>query len=518
MKNSFYYEKLIILLSIIFLIVSFYFSLNTFTHIFDSGHHGSILLNALDIIDKKIPYKEIFVQYGLLNPVINSFFLRFFNFDVIGIYFATSLFYYSGILFLALKTKKLTNYNGYILTVIVILFNHPIPEYPWPNYSAFFFLSLSIYIFDELNSKKIFLSSILLSLACLTRENCYYFVIPALIIINLFLYLKHKNLKKNIYSIFGFFIPLIIFFTYLILNDLLFKWIEFQTLPYEYLRSYDKSFFTLLYEFCFFFIFEVPFLIGTYPQYFPILLILIFNIYVLIEEIFLNKFNNINLIFISILSISSLIVSINLEIFRIYTSIIIGLPIFFYRLNVFNNNENKFIIIFLVSFISLVSIYTSPKGNTKFFKNINFEKSYNLEISKYFRNQKWEEDKWVFVKKFVEIDALIKEKCDINYILNLTPNAFVLVLSKLDRVQMSPLFNEHLGKEFNIMYQKDYHKIVNNKILVNDIYIVSMENNIKILNNDLQNYIIYKKLKIRGFKGSEMRVLIPNKCYNRINL
>ena len=93
----------------------------------------------------------------------------------------------------------------------------------------------------------------------------------------------------------------------------------------------------------------------------------------------------------------------------------------------------------------MVSIYTSPKGNTKFFKNINFEKSYNLEISKYFRNQKWEEDKWIFVEKFVEIDALIKEKCDINYILNLTPS-FCFGLSKLDRVQMSPLFNEHLGK------------------------------------------------------------------------
>lgn len=518
MKKINNYDYLILLIPIFFLFISFYFSLETLTHIFDSGHHGSILLNALDILNGRIPYKEIFIQYGLLNPIINSVFLRIFNYDIIGIYIATTSFYCLGIFFLSLKSKKLSNYTGCLLTTLLILFNHPIPEYPWPNYTAFFFLTLSIYIFDEKNLNKIFLSSFLLCLACLSRENFYYFIIPSIIFINSLLFLKYKNLKINIYSLMGFIFPLIIFFIYLYVNEIFYKWVEFQKLPFEYLQRYDKSLFILLKEFFNFFIIKIPFLIGTSPQYFLILLILLFNIYVLIDELIFKKNNNINIIYISVLSLTSLIVSINLEIFRMYTSIVIGLPIIFYKINSFEKNENKFIIIFLITFISAFSIYTSPKGNVKFFKNINYDQSFNFKDHKFFKNQKWEDDKWKFVNQFVEIDNQIKQKCKLNYVLNLTPSAFILVLTELDRIQMSPLFNEHVGKEFHIMFQKNFKKTANKKIVNKDIYILSMENNIEILDNSLENYLISHKLNISGLKGSEMRVYVPIECYNKLKL
>ena len=83
---------------------------------------------------------------------------------------------------------------------------------------------------------------------------------------------------------------------------------------------------------------------------------------------------------------------------------------------------------------------------------------------------------------------------------------------------MSPLFNEHVGKEFHIMFQKNFKKTANKKIVNKDIYILSMENNIEILDNSLENYLISHKLNISGLKGSEMRVYVPIECYNKLKL
>ena len=55
MKKINNYDYLILLIPIFFYSFLFYFSLETLTHIFDSGHHGSILLNALDILNGRIP-------------------------------------------------------------------------------------------------------------------------------------------------------------------------------------------------------------------------------------------------------------------------------------------------------------------------------------------------------------------------------------------------------------------------------------------------------------------------------
>ena len=116
------------------------------------------------------------------------------------------------------------------------------------------------------------------------------------------------------------------------------------------------------------------------------------------------------------------------------------------------------------------------------------------------------------------IDNQIIEKCKINYILNLTPNGFILALSKLERIQMTAVFNEHLGKDFGLIFQKNFKSIANNKILNEDIYIYSMENMIDVLDNRLDNYKISHKIKVKGHKGSEMRVFVPNECYNNLNL
>ena len=103
MKINLSKEKFFVIISLLSLPFFFYLSINTLSYIFDGGHHGSILLNGLDIINGKIPYKEIFLQYGYLNALINSIFLTIFDQNILAIYSTTSLFYFLSILFIFLK-------------------------------------------------------------------------------------------------------------------------------------------------------------------------------------------------------------------------------------------------------------------------------------------------------------------------------------------------------------------------------------------------------------------------------
>ena len=82
--------KFSLLILFFFLLVYFFYkSINTLSFIYDSGHHGSIFLNGLEILKGKLPYKEIFLQYGYLNALINSFFIYIFNYDILSIYISS---------------------------------------------------------------------------------------------------------------------------------------------------------------------------------------------------------------------------------------------------------------------------------------------------------------------------------------------------------------------------------------------------------------------------------------------
>ncbi len=505
-------DKLIYLFSFIIIIFFFYKSINVFSHIYDGGHHGSIFLNGLEILNGKIPYKEIFLQYGYLNALINSITIYFFNHDIIAIYFNTALFYFLSIFFLALTSKSFTNIHGYIIALIILLFNHPLPEYPWPNYSAFFFLVLAFYILSIDNNKSLFSAGFLMGLSCLCRENFYYFIIPSMILFNLIIYFYVNDRNKNVFLSLGFISPICIFFIYLIFNGIFFDWFNFQKLPYLYLDRYNAGLLELFANFVLFFLSDVIFNIINQPQYLVIFIILLFNLFILFEELFIKKQPNIKILFISIICLSSSIVSLNYELFRLYTSVSIGLPPILYRLSLSKVDDKNIIFLFILLFVSLYSFFYYPYGNVNFFKKINYDNSFSNKKIKYFKNQKWDNSKWDFVNKIKNIDNKIKNNCDIEYVLNLTPDAFVLVITNLKRIQLSHLFNEHLGRDFAILLQKDFQEKVSNEISNNNIYIYSMENNIEILKSSLKNYSIVDTFNVQGLKGSNVRVYAPNNC------
>ena len=491
-------------------------SLSYLSHIYDGGHHGSLFQNTLEILNGKLPYKDYFSQYGHLNDLINSITVNLLNKDIFGIYINTTVFYFLSIFILGYISLKLSNIYGLFFSVLILIFNHPIPEYPWPNYSAFLFLTISILIFNLRHNYQLFISSFFLGISILCRENFYIFIIPTWIFLSILIYIRFRDLIKLSYFFFGIILPIGLFFIFLHLNNIFDEWSNFQMLPFIYANTYDTSIKSLIINFFIFFSTEVIFNLVEKPQYLTILLIYLFNIFVFFEEIFFKKIQNLKVIFICTLCLSSFIVSVNYEIFRLYTSISLGLPIIFYRLYLNKSKDTSFIYIFILIFISTYSFAYYPKGNVKFFKNINFDNSYkNKEIS-YFKNQKWTSNKWKFTNDFRVIDSKIFKRCNIQFILNLTPNAFILALSNFSRVQNSHIFNDHLGLEFPLYFQKDFNKKINNLINQENIYIITTENNIKILKSGINNY--FELTPISFYEGKEYlyKILVPKDCYYKI--
>ena len=69
-------------------------------HQYDGHHIGLIYSNAIDLINGKLPYQEIFIQYGFLTTLIHSIILLVFDNKVFFLSFFNIIFYLLGVLFI----------------------------------------------------------------------------------------------------------------------------------------------------------------------------------------------------------------------------------------------------------------------------------------------------------------------------------------------------------------------------------------------------------------------------------
>ena len=102
LKKHIYYSLLI------FPIISFVGGMWQGQYTNDAYHWGFIFSNALDILDGKLPYKEIFIQYGLVSTLIHSLILTIFNKNIFSLIAVTCLFYSLSIYLIGILTYKFT--------------------------------------------------------------------------------------------------------------------------------------------------------------------------------------------------------------------------------------------------------------------------------------------------------------------------------------------------------------------------------------------------------------------------
>lgn len=237
-------------------IVVVFFSLWQGAYDIDPHHWGLMLSNAKDLYEGQVPYKEIFIQYGILTTILQAAAFGIGK-NMLAIIVVTSACYAGGILILyAIALNVLQNKTNALYVLILLVLFHPLAMYPWSNYIAFPFFMGGIYFLVRKDSggglMKIptFLAGIFLGLASLAREGLAPAAILFILLSFIFDFIKSTQKKKTFYQFIfcaiGFAIPLSVFTSYLVYAGLIEYWIKLSVeLPRIYLNEsfkYIKSF------------------------------------------------------------------------------------------------------------------------------------------------------------------------------------------------------------------------------------------------------------------------------------
>ena len=515
-KSFFFFEKKYFFLSITLIFASFFNSLNLHQYIYDGHHHGIMYQNATDFLNLKKPFKEIYIQYGILTTIIHSVSLLLFGKFVYVLTFVTVIFYSLTVYFIFLITSRIINEKYAFISVLIILANHPIPWLPWSNYIAYFFLTLSILFFIKSGRYSFFVSGFFLGLCVLSRQD---FFIPIFFSLSLYslIFLLRKDQKKNnldIIKIFlGFILPLLCFLVYIITNNLYLDWIKYLLIPSLFLELYNITILDLVINYLKFFLSTSFINFINQPQYLLISIILIINILFLF--LFTFKKKNI-LIFISLLSLTLSSVSINMELFRLYTSVSIGIISLLYVVSI-SHKEIKRLSIFFLILISSFSFIFYSTGNYDVFKKIDKSKTFYKNKSPEFRFFKWESHRVYTVNSIVDLNKILLTNCNIEYAENLTFDNFFNINLNLNRIKLIPhvksdIKNNKIFTFFDRGFVSKINKLITKENIIlfvtgnNDMY---DEGNIVISNNYSSKLI---DINSANDKPIILRIYYPSKC------
>jgi hypothetical protein len=194
--------------------ISFYFSIEKTLNTTDI-HHWSMITFSIDNFLTKIPYAEIYEQYGILMPLLLSPLTYFADTKVLVGTFVALIFILNSVLIFKITAEKL-NKNKAIIILLFYLIAYPRIQYPWPDYFAGSLILAYLFIsirFENSNVTSLILP-IFVSLALFAREVIIFqllillvFLIGAFYLYRSRFYLNH--LKFLILGIFSHYIILI---------------------------------------------------------------------------------------------------------------------------------------------------------------------------------------------------------------------------------------------------------------------------------------------------------------------
>ena len=180
---------------------------------FDTHHDPIIFSNSIFIMNGLLPYKDFYVQYGIVQPTINAFVFKIFGARfflqnlVVGMAYGLFLFYNYKLI------NKLINEKAAFLFLLIIFFLEPYVILPWPNFFMGLFSVISLYHFIKFVVDKrlnnIYISLFFVCLLPLTRMNAGIIVLPIVIITAFFFTFKYVSFK-NIFKLITALVPLFV--------------------------------------------------------------------------------------------------------------------------------------------------------------------------------------------------------------------------------------------------------------------------------------------------------------------
>ena len=142
---------------------------------FDSHHWGLMYANAADLNQGLIPYREIFIQYGFLTTLIQSWSLNIFGNTVVSVGIITGIFYAANIYLSYCLWQKILNKWLSALSVLLMFLIQGYILYPWANYFSYTFLLISLLFLTASSDTKnrYLMSGFFHGLSILARQSVF---------------------------------------------------------------------------------------------------------------------------------------------------------------------------------------------------------------------------------------------------------------------------------------------------------------------------------------------------------
>lgn len=414
---------------------------------YDPHHWGLILSNAKDLYYGKLPYKDIFLQYGYLTTLIQAGFFSI-NKNISSIIISTAFFHALSLLLIFLITHKISkSYRIASYTIFIAFLMHPIVNYPWSNYFSFTFILLAVYFYSLGGKYSLVLTGISSGLAILAREGVAPALILSFFISFIIQYSNHKalainywkNLLKDFFAILlGVTIPIAIFIFYLIFNDLVFFWHKLSwDLPKIYFNYFPDARHPIKGYILFFYDLYLRSINSNYRWLF-FGLIFISNLFLLLSQIKNSSFlKNKTLLLISLLSFALITSTLHIhEMFKLITGSLIGIISLFVlleRINLLN-----FLFPFFI--IALAYVSFSKDSENRFYPTVEVVGNSEFVSSpKIFYGQNWPKGVSKYYQEIERDYSSLKEKnCGIKYHYNGSMDSFIQVLSPFQQYQLAP--------------------------------------------------------------------------------
>ena len=419
----------------------------------DPHHWGLMLSNAKDLWDRKLPYQEIFIQYGLLTTLLQGFAFGLGG-NLLSIISMTSLLYAIGVwIAYLISTNVLVNKNASLYVVTGLFLFHPLAIYPWANYIAFPFLLFGIYalVIPKTTGTKFFLGGLSFGFAVLSREGLAPAV--ALLILLSFIYdLFHEDSKVRKDSLVhyglmlvGLTLPLGMFFTYLYQHNLISFWI---LLSYDLPKIYAQDSFQFIGSGH---IFSAVFkAVDQGWRHGEVRWIFISIVWLLNLAVFMvslvkirDKTSNSTLAKLSLATLLLISSSLHLtEIFRIATASSIGLITLYAVLEKYKKLELWFFV--MTSIWMALTLGQNRWTGTNYFlpsKKV-ISEARLVESPEIFRGNRWNPEASEYYE-FVQntLEQLKHFSCGVEYQHNKTKDSFFKILSPFPQLQIAPYEN-----------------------------------------------------------------------------
>jgi len=518
--SSKYSQIFLIVIVFISIFISIYISIFSL----DTHHPTKMFVEGNQLLSGLIPYKEVFITYGYVTTALHALSILLFGKHVVSVTIITGIIYALTfpIFFLILRNFRIESKQS-ILSIFIIFLIHPYIILPWSNYIAYFFSLLGIYYVTKNNilKKDFFLAGFSWSLACLSRQTFFFplFLIILIIIFTQFFFRKHDSLliKKNFsnrfepsFLLIGFLPSIVIFFTYLIYNEIFTYWnyLTFNLSSYYLTKNLNFAFenSTIYYLSILFSVAKTYlgfFLAKDFKSFFYLIIVL-FNIYILV--IFFKKNFNVKIFYIAMLCI--LMLSQNLhfaEVFRMSTSVIIGFVtlIFYFNNNkIFKNFQYFFIFCLLFSWTYNVN---------NFFKS---KKNYVSSNIGYLHFQKMPKHQAVFYEDFSNTFVDLKSNYIINRNFNYTLFPMLGLLSDTRSYQVGTYYDTGAAHFYSTI--PEFIELDNSLKKLDDIIIFRHSRDKNTIDQKFEDtFFLYKTFYFQFFDYEYVQLLLPKNIKKR---